>query len=603
MNAFHPAWRAAAALDRALTGARAFAPRRLLALDEEERFPINAWRFLADWGVADYLIPIAQGGQWESVEQLLALVRVVARRDLTVAFSLGPSLLAALPVWIAGDDGQRARVAELLRAGRTLALATTERAHGSDLLANRTRAIRDGEGWRLTGEKWLIGNATRADALLVFARTSSLGGPHGFSLFLVEKRRVDPRTWAHLPRVRTLGMRGADLSGVRFRGCQVPGDALVGRAGGAFETLHRTLTVTRTLCAGLSLGAADAALRLVADFARSRRLYGGTVLDLPHARDLLTGAFVDCLIGEAVAAAAARAVQAGESPVFASAVAKYFVPTRVERLLRDLAVVLGARFYLREGHPWAAFQRVMRDAAVVSVFEGNTVVNLGLVASQVGRAADGAAPDEAAMRERLDAVFRLDRPQPAVDPAHLNLERGRTDLAVEGLTLVSRALDAPTRMPHWETLAAICQLVGELRTQAAACRSALAAEWAARAGGTGRLSPRLLALAGRYCDLHAAAVCVQLWTHNSGRMGIFFGRGDWLALALDRLLGSCAAPRACAERTASELVDRAERGGSFSALADSCDAAAPRSDFLAPRDGFAASGADTTAEANGRRTH
>ena len=364
----------------------------------------------------------------------------------------------------------------------------------------------------------------------MFARTSPLGGPHGFSLFLVEKRRVDPRTWAHLPRVRTLGMRGADLSGVRFRGCRAPGDALVGRAGGAFETLHRTLTVTRTLCAGLSLGAADAALRLVADFARSRRLYGGTVLDLPHARDLLTGAFVDCLIGEAVAVAAARAVQAGESPVFASAVAKYSVPTRVERLLRDLAVVLGARFYLREGHPWAAFQRVMRDAAVVSVFEGNTVVNLGLVASQVGRAPDGAAPDEAAMRERLDAVFRLDRPQPAVDPAHLNLERGGTDLAVEGLTLASRALDAPTRMPHQETWGAICQLVGELRTQAAACRSALAAEWAARAGNR-RLSPPCWRWQPLLRPARRGPCAIWLWTHNSGRMGIFFGRGDWLALA------------------------------------------------------------------------
>jgi alkylation response protein AidB-like acyl-CoA dehydrogenase len=228
-------YRAAAALESHLGDPNdpggPFSFARTLEADEREASPQEALRCLHAWGLPEFLIPAALGGRCQSVEQVLALLRVVARRDLTAAFAVGPSLLAALPVWMAGSPEQQRRVAGLLRAGKGLALATTERAHGSDLLANQTRAVPDGDGYRLTGEKWLISCATTADALTVFARTAPAGGPRGFSLFLFDKADADRREWAHLPRVRTLGLRGGDLGGVRFRDCQLPGGARVGRKG------------------------------------------------------------------------------------------------------------------------------------------------------------------------------------------------------------------------------------------------------------------------------------------------------------------------------------------------------------------------------------
>ena len=139
--------------------------------DELEVYPLAAQASIDAWELAEYLIPVELGGRLRTAEELLALVRVVARRDLTVAVSFGANLLAALPVWIAGTAPQRHSVAEILRSRRRLALAATERAHGSDLLANGLRADSVDDGFRLSGEKWLILNARRSAAMVVFART------------------------------------------------------------------------------------------------------------------------------------------------------------------------------------------------------------------------------------------------------------------------------------------------------------------------------------------------------------------------------------------------------------------------------------------------
>jgi alkylation response protein AidB-like acyl-CoA dehydrogenase len=556
---------------------RAFSFARVLEADEQEVVPEEVLRLLHAWGLPEYQIPAAAGGKWQSAEQLLALLRVVARRDLTVAFTLGTNLLAALPVWMGGTPAQQHAVTGLIRSGRGLALATTERAHGSDLLANRTRAVRDGDGYRLTGEKWLISNARTGAALTVFARTAPAGGPRGFSFLLFDKDRADAADWSLLPRVRTLGLRGGDLSGIRFHNCFLPGSALVGPTGSALEALHRTLTVTRTLCAGLSLGAADTALRLVLDFARRRRLYGGTVFELPHARQVLVGAFVDGLIGDAVAVSGARAVQGGEAPVLASAVTKSFVPTLVEQLLRDLSVVLGARFYLRDSHPWALFQKVMRDAAIVSVFEGNTVVNLTLLAAQLVRQPDDGAAQPGRLGERLEAVFRLDHAQPRLDATRLRLDRHGPDLAVAGLVLASEQLDRLRTNRHESDgacLDVIAGLVERLRGQVRLWREALARNRSGWTGRAGALPPRLLALAARYCALHAAAACFQLWYHNRTTLGAFFRQGDWLVLALHRLLGDgepfADPPAGPLESVARALAERHRRGQSFGVVPLSC---------------------------------
>src|SRR5690606_29254778 len=107
---------------------------------------------------------------------------------------------------------------------------------------------------RIDGEKWLINNATRGDLVCVLARTGAVGEARGHSLFLVDKHVLPPGSYRCLPKVRTHGVRGADISGIAFTGAEVPADAMVGEPGTGLEVLLKALQITRTLCGGMSLG-------------------------------------------------------------------------------------------------------------------------------------------------------------------------------------------------------------------------------------------------------------------------------------------------------------------------------------------------------------
>src|SRR5205823_5328892 len=180
------------------------------------------------------------------------------------------------------------------------------------------------------------------------------------------------------------GLRGLDMSGIRLHGCFVPDPALIGGPGKGLEVALKSSQLVRTNITSIALGCADTALRTTLDFAVGRRIFDSRVVDIPYSRRQLVECFADLLIGEAVATGAVRGLQAnpGQASI-TSSVAKYFVPTLLERTMGQLAVVLGARYYLRDDPRHGIFQKVLRDAPVATFADGNTVVNLKNVASQL----------------------------------------------------------------------------------------------------------------------------------------------------------------------------------------------------------------------------
>lgn len=536
-----PAYRAAAALNQALGDpddeANPFAFAQQLRLDEAEHFPEAAWQWLQEWRIGDYFIPsTVEGGKLASFEEALALLRVIARRDLTLAIALGQTYLGAVHVWLAGTPAQQAEVATLIRQHGIMAFALTERDHGSDILASEVNATLTPEGYCLAGEKWLINNATRAHALTVFARTKPEGGPRGFSLLLVVKQQLSPTAFHHCPKVKTHGIRGADISGIVFNNARVAEDRRIGPVGAGLEIALQGLQVTRTLCAGFSLGAADSALRTVMGFAEERQLYGESILAIPHVRQQLTGAFIDLLTVECVAVAAVRALHfVPEQFSIWSAIVKYFVPTTVERLISDLAIVLGARYYLREGKATAVFQKIMRDHAVVSLFDGSTVVNLNVICTQLVTLVTD--PTKMSDPEQLAPIFALATPLPPFPAKRLTLfNRGR-DVVGQGITLAQQQLaQATAPAAVVDHLQRLCAELAAQRDQLSAALQALGTRGAEQ--GARHKDPAMITLAKHYCTLHAATACLFYWLHNRATLGDYFAEGSWLVLALDRLLGT-----------------------------------------------------------------
>lgn len=539
----YPQYEAARALELSLGDP--FAPGGVftfadaVSLDEREAYPEDACRLLDELGFYEFYIPSECGGRLKSVEELVAVLRAVARRDLTVAVAHAKTILGAVAVWVGGSDEQKRRVAEIIRGGGQLALALTERSHGSDLLASEVEAEAFAGGYRLSGEKWLINNATRSCALTVFARTSEKGGPRGFSLFLVEKEAAARESFSCLPKVRTHGVRGADISGIRFDEMPVPAEARVGAEGAGLEVMLKGFQLTRTMIAGLSLGAADTALGVTLDFACARRLYGDTVFAIPHVRALLCESFIDLLICECASVVIARSFQVEpEQMSVRSAVAKFFVPTTVEGIIRKLSVILGARQYLRQEHCEGVFQKIYRDNALLSLFDGSTVVNLSVIGSHLGQLARGGDRSRAVeAADRVALLASLGAPLPPFDARAITLHQRVRDSLLLGLEAAVGTLSSlhATGDDAGALVARLARQAQELTAQLTELHEAVAAGLGEQ-GIAFNQDPEMFELAERYCALLAGACCLHLWLHNRESLGDFFARGEWLALALQRLL-------------------------------------------------------------------
>jgi len=378
-----------------------------LLADENEAFPFVGWAKLGSIGFPSELVPLAAGGSFSDAERLLSLGRSVARRDLTLAVAVGQCFLGALPVWIAGDANQKRFIADALANGEGGALALTERAHGSDIASTETSATVDGAGYRLDGEKWAINNAARGRYLAVLARTDEDGGPRGFSLFLVDTLAVHESS-PPLPKLRTLGVRGADISGRTFEDAPLDADSLVGKLGHGLDLVQKTMQVSRTLCSAFALGAADTALRAALGFAESRLLYGGPAIGLGAPRATLRDAFVAFHVADLIAHASARAMSISpDQTSVSSAIAKTFVPETAIRIVDSSTTVLGARHYMRDG-AHAIVQKLVRDVRLIPLFDGSSSVNRSALAGQVARIAS--------VRLEGDALFAaLDRTRRWVD--------------------------------------------------------------------------------------------------------------------------------------------------------------------------------------------
>jgi len=520
-----PAASSLVALETALTEAAApdgpFAPAALAELDRLEAFPAEACRALDELGLADHYVPARLGGKLVDHLGSSLLVRAVARRDLTVAVAHAKTFLGAVSVWLAGSETQSTWLAREIGAGRLVAWGLTERDHGSDLFACELAATPHDETWRLDGEKWLINNATRAELLCILARTSPRGGPLGFTLFLVDKRRLESSAYGCLPKVPTHGIRGADISGIRLMGAGVPGDALVGDVGRGLYVVLKSLQLTRTVCTVLSLGAADHGLRIAVEFARGRARSTPRILGEAAALRLLA---------EATAIVALRGVQAfPEEMSVIAAVAKGFVPTAVDRLLGRLGSLLGAAAFVADPSPHGVFEKLERDHRIVALFDGSTAVCQASLIAQFPTLAEAYGT---AASDRLASASCLASPLPELDPAMLRLSS-------PGCTLLA---SLPELIAELHGLTAGGELPERALALAVTLESATAElhrELSAIVPAVRQIPTAHFALARRYELCFAAAACLNLWVHNTAEGG---RRSDptWLEAAMVialRLLG------------------------------------------------------------------
>jgi len=510
--------------------------------DERDSFPYAFVSMLHRWGFLDYGLPAEQGGKAGNPETGFTLMRLVARRDGATAIALGLTNAAFTPVWIAGTDEQKRRQIDDVHRGVSLAWGLSEAAHGSDLLSNEVVAEKVPGGYRLTGEKWPIGNATYADRMVVFARTGPRGGAGDYSILVVDKWRAEAETVRETPLLKLHGVRALDLSGLRMDGVFVPESDRIGAEGQGLEIALKTSQTARLVILSLALSGVDTSLRTALEFAQDRVLFNSPVVESPYTGRQLAESFADLMVADAVCLGAVRSVQASPAQVSVwSSVAKYVVPTLLEQTHSRLSVVLGARTFLRTHPRFGMHQKMLRDLMVTNVADGNTVVNLRNIGHMLASLLDKARTAGPELRreavERTAVLYGMDAELPPYRPHLQELSsRGLDDAilaAPDSLARLRLLADRATDKDHDRLLfaadvaARLLDRLGPLEEQAQRLRAELGRGYAT--------SAELFDLAQEYCLVHAAAACVHTYVHSQEYMAAPLPSAALLLLQLERL--------------------------------------------------------------------
>lgn len=509
--------------------------KRIMELDESESFQEEFFQYLLSLKLHQKYVPQSLGGELHSYEEIYELGRVLARRDLSTAVTMS-TLIWSIIAWVGGDEKLKKRCAEITMSNNCApCLAYSEEAHGSDLLANELFATKTEDGYILEGEKWPINRAARSDTVMLLARTSDDKGARNLSLFMVEKSKLDPSTFSYLPKVKTYGLRGCNICGIKFNGTKISSDSLIGREGDGLEIAIKAFQVTRTLCATLSIGALENNLRVVMDFAQNRQLYKNSVFDIPNAKRYLTGAFVDILTTDSVGSTLIRAAHVVPDQLsILSAVAKCFAPLKLDKSQKDLATVLGARFYLRERHKEGIFQKSLRDSQVVSLFDGSSEINLYSLSTQLpllARRQKKVLEKKIPVNEvLLGKLFRVTEKVPEFDGSKLDLSSHAKDLIMESIADIPAKLAAISSVDGIDSLRSLTeQLVQKYKANLSRVLGNDGYKFSLQ-------SPEMFSLARQYCIIHAAVCAINYWLYNKDVSDAYIAEAGWLNVALDRLL-------------------------------------------------------------------
>jgi len=232
-------------------------------IDKTHTFPKRIFSRLGEMGLLGIMVPERWGGAGMDALSYAVALEEVARgcASTAVAMSVQSSLVCA-PILADGSDEQRTRLLPDLTAGRKIGcFALSEPEAGSDAKAQRTRAVRSGKGWALSGTKNFITNAPVADVMVVFATTDASKGSRGITAFLVP---LDTPGLKVGPPDDKLGIRGAPSAQVFLDGCTVGDEARLGPEGDGFKIAMRALDGGRIGVGSQALGIGLAAFEAAA---------------------------------------------------------------------------------------------------------------------------------------------------------------------------------------------------------------------------------------------------------------------------------------------------------------------------------------------------
>ncbi|WP_063286435.1 MULTISPECIES: acyl-CoA dehydrogenase family protein [unclassified Pseudovibrio] len=354
---------------------------------KNEYIPLEIINEMAEMGVFGLTIPEEFGGMGLGKESMCVVSEELSRAYIGVG-SLGTrSEIAAELILGGGTEEQKAKWLPRIASGETLPTAVfTEPNTGSDLASLKTRAVKDGDTWKVSGNKTWITHPVRADIMTLLTRTKpEEPGYKGLSMFIAEKPRGTdeepfPAEGMSGGEIEVLGYRGMKEYEIAFDGFEVKDENLLGQVEGqGFKQLMQTFESARIQTAARAIGVAQCALDLGLRYAQERVQFGKSLINFPRVSDKLAIIACETMIARQLTYFSAWEKDSGRRCDLEAGMAK-LLGARVAWAAADNALQIHGGNGFAQEYP---ISRVLCDARILSIFEGAAEIQAQVIARRL----------------------------------------------------------------------------------------------------------------------------------------------------------------------------------------------------------------------------
>lgn len=378
---FAPTEEQRALRERVIRFARDTLGARAAEHDRDATFDEEGWKACADFGVLGWPLPREYGGA--GLDPLTAIMAYEALgygcADNGLVFAINNHIFACA-VYLAdhGSADQRAEWLPRLCDGSLVgAHALSEPNAGSDMLSLRTKAVRDGDSYRLTGTKKFISNGPRADLFIVFARTGDDQNPQrALSAFVVP--RDTPGLTART--IAKTGLRGTPMGEITFDDCLVPEANRLGAEGGGYQLFTSTLVWERGFMFASQVGALARLLDRCVDYASTRRQFGRAIGEFQAVSHKIADMRVRLELARLLLYKVGWLHARGKLALHEASMLKLYVSESMRASALDAMQIHGARGYTEE----LGVERELRDALAGTIYSGTSEIQRSIIAGLLG---------------------------------------------------------------------------------------------------------------------------------------------------------------------------------------------------------------------------
>ncbi len=346
-------------------------------IDKENRFPEETFQKMVEMGFTGIGIPEEYGGSGEGDVVKSIIVEELAKKCGATAAIYSIHHVFQQAVYQFGTEEQKEKyLPEVTSGGKHAAFALTEPNAGSDAAAVKTKAVKDGDDYVITGTKCFITGGARADYTLLIALTDPEKGVRGMSAIIVPK---DAPGFSAGKKEDKMGIRGSETSELIFEDCRVPQANLVGKEGEGFKIAMSVLDGARIGIAAQALGIAEGALEESVKYMHERVQFGKPIASLQGLQWYVAEMATKIESARWLNYRAASLKEQGEPHGKEAAMAKLHAST-VAREVTNLALQIhGGYGYMKE-YP---LERMYRDAKITEIYEGTSEIQKVVIARAV----------------------------------------------------------------------------------------------------------------------------------------------------------------------------------------------------------------------------